>query len=89
MSHLREKDNLPKHYTENAEAYKFYVKRPGISGMHKAMIISTVQQANYKRAIQLEPNYALAYAGLADCYDVNYRGQSRLERVPIAKFYVK
>ena len=36
----------------------------------------------------MEPNYALAYAGLADCYVVNFRGISALDYGPLAKFYI-
>ena len=83
-----EKKNLSKHYAENAEAYKFYLRGRNFWNASGPANFDSAE-ANYKRAIQLDPNYALAYAGLADCYDVNYRGQSQLERVPIAKIYVE
>ena len=83
-----EKKTFSKHYAENTEAYKFYLRGRNFWNASGADNFDSAE-ANYKRAIQLEPNYALAYAGLADCYDVNYRGQSQLERVPIAKIYVE
>ena len=82
-----EKKSLSKHYAENTEAYKFYLRGRNFWNASDAENFDSAE-ANYKRAIQLKPNYALAYAGLADCYNVNYRGQ-QLERVPIAKIYVK
>ena len=83
-----EKKSLSKHYAENTEAYKFYLRGRNFWNASGPENFDSAE-ANYKRAIQLEPNYALAYAGLADCYDVNYRGRSQLERVPIAKIYVE
>ena len=80
-----EKKNLSKQNTENAEAYKFYLR--GRNFWNASVYDSA--EANYNIAIKLEPDYALAYAGLADCYTVNYKSQSQLERVPIAKFYVE
>ncbi len=58
-----------KRYTENAEAYELYLKgrywwnrRTG-SGLRKAA-------GYFEQAIATSPNYALAYAGLADCYNL-------------------
>lgn len=58
-----------KHYTENSEAYELYLKgrywwnRRTSDGLKKAI-------GNFEKAITLSPNYALAYAGLADCYNL-------------------
>jgi TolB-like protein/DNA-binding winged helix-turn-helix (wHTH) protein/Tfp pilus assembly protein PilF len=58
---------LAKRYTENVEAYQDYMrgrffwnKRNG-EGFGKAI-------AHFQQAINRDPNYALAYAGLADSY---------------------
>jgi TolB-like protein/DNA-binding winged helix-turn-helix (wHTH) protein/Tfp pilus assembly protein PilF len=58
---------LAKRYTENVEAYQAYMrgrffwnKRNG-EGFGKAI-------AHFQQAIDMDPNYALAYAGLADAY---------------------
>ncbi len=58
---------LAKRYTENVEAYEAYMrgrffwnKRNG-EGFGKAI-------AFFQQAIDIDPNYALAYAGLADSY---------------------
>jgi DNA-binding winged helix-turn-helix (wHTH) protein/TolB-like protein/Flp pilus assembly protein TadD len=58
---------LSKRYTDNAEAYQFYLKGRYSSnkwtaeGFRKAI-------EYFNQAITLDPSYALAYAGLADCY---------------------
>ncbi len=81
-----EKNNLNKKPTENIEAYKLYRK-----GRHfwdtrtKASFDSA--EAYYKRAIELDPGYALAYAGLADCYTYNQKGLTQLEAIPIGRDY--
>ena len=62
-----EKKRLTKHHTENAEAYRLYLKgrhywnRWTEEGFYKA--IDYFQQAAEK-----DPSYALAYGGLADSY---------------------
>src|SRR5215813_8010098 len=62
-----EEKGLAKHYTDNNEAYQLYMKgrfywnkRTG-EALHKSIDY-------YEQAIQKDPNYALAYAGLADTY---------------------
>ncbi|TDE18288.1 AraC family transcriptional regulator [Dyadobacter psychrotolerans] len=57
-----------KRYTNNAEAYQLYLhgrfyhnKFGGIEEYHKAI-------GYFQSAIELEPEYALAYAGIASCY---------------------
>jgi adenylate cyclase len=83
-----EKQGLSKHYTENVEAYKFYLKGRYFWDQGGGPQNVDSAKANYKRAIEVEPDYALAYVGLADCYAVNF-GASQVERVPIAKLYVQ
>jgi len=62
-----EKNELLKRYTENKEAYNLFLKgryywnRRSEVGFSKAF-------GFFERAIELDPDYALAYAGLADCY---------------------
>jgi eukaryotic-like serine/threonine-protein kinase len=62
-----EKKQLTKRYTENAEAYRLYLKgrhhwnRWTEEGFHKAI-------EYFQQAIENDSSYALAYAGLADCY---------------------
>jgi serine/threonine protein kinase/tetratricopeptide (TPR) repeat protein len=62
-----EKKQLTKRPTENAEAYRFYLKgrhhwnRWTEEGFYKAI-------ESFEQAVEKDPSYALAYAGLADCY---------------------
>ena len=80
----QEEKGLSKRYTENVEAYKFY--RKGRSFWNKLGRENfDSAEANYKRAIDLEPDYALAYAGLADCYALNFKSLSQLDEVAHCK----
>jgi eukaryotic-like serine/threonine-protein kinase len=60
---------LAKRYTENAAAYQLYLKgryywyKRTRDGYKKAL-------EHFDQAIQKDPSYALAYTGLADCYNV-------------------
>jgi serine/threonine-protein kinase len=58
---------LVKRYTSNLEAYTLYLK--GRYFWNKRYEVG-LQQAmgHFKQAIDLDPNYALAYTGLADCF---------------------
>jgi len=82
-----EKAGLSKHYTENNEAYKFYLKGKYFYDKYTLEDMDSAK-ANYQKAIEVEPDYALAYAGLAGCYAINPI-KSQLELVPIAKLYVQ
>jgi serine/threonine protein kinase/tetratricopeptide (TPR) repeat protein len=58
---------LVKRYTENVEAYNLYLKgRYFWSQDTKAGFDQSLEY--YKQAIEIEPLYALAYAGMADSY---------------------
>lgn len=68
-----EKRQLTKQYTENAEAYQlylqglFYWNKWTEEGFRKAIVY-------FNQAVEKDPNYALAYAGLANTY--NFLGDS-------------
>jgi TolB-like protein/predicted negative regulator of RcsB-dependent stress response len=54
-------------YTDNAEAYQSYLEgRYHWSRYTKKGIEKAIQ--HFRRAIELDPNYALAYAAIVDCY---------------------
>jgi serine/threonine-protein kinase len=58
---------LSKRYTDNVEAYQLYLK--GRYSSNKWTTEGFRQAIEYyNRAIALDPGYALAYAGIADCY---------------------
>src|ERR1044071_1227782 len=62
-----EEKRVTARYTENAEAYQAYLEgryhwsRYTRKGIEKAI-------GHFRRAIDLDPNYALAYASIIDCY---------------------
>jgi TolB-like protein/Flp pilus assembly protein TadD len=61
---------LGKNYTENAEAYQLYLK--GRFAWNKRTDRDLQLAAEFfQQAIALDPDYALAYAGLADTYSVD------------------
>jgi len=73
-------------YRENPEAYQLYLK--GRYYWNKRTEDGLRQGIRYfKRAIDLEPNYALAYAGLADCFNLlnSYGVLAPEDSAPIAK----
>ena len=62
-----EKQRLQKKTTENLEAYNLYLQgRYFWSQRTKDAMPKSVERFN--QAIEIDPNYALAYSGLADCY---------------------
>lgn len=79
-----EKKIFLKHYTENVEAYKFYVRGRNFWNARGSENFDSAE-LNFKQAIKLDSNYALAYAGIADCYTYNAKGMSQLEAIPIAR----
>jgi DNA-binding winged helix-turn-helix (wHTH) protein/TolB-like protein/Tfp pilus assembly protein PilF len=83
---LEQQHRLTKRFTRNAEAYEHYLigrhhwNRRTQEGFRKAI-------ESFNRAIAADPLYALAYAGLADCYNVlnNYDVAPASESAPRAK----
>ncbi|MGH9908125.1 MAG: tetratricopeptide repeat protein, partial [Pyrinomonadaceae bacterium] len=62
-----QEQRLGKRYTENAEAYQAYLKgRYSWVKYTKAGLESAIE--HFRKAIHLDPNYVLAYAGSVDCY---------------------
>jgi Tol biopolymer transport system component/tetratricopeptide (TPR) repeat protein len=62
-----ERQRLNKRYTENSEAYQLYLV--GRYHMGKRTLEGLKQSINFfEQAIKKDDRYALAYAGLADCY---------------------
>jgi serine/threonine-protein kinase len=58
---------LAKNYTENAEAYQFFLK--GRYHLVKLTPSETQKAISYfEQAIEIDPSYALAYVGLANAY---------------------
>ena len=75
-----------KHYTENSEAYRLYLegryewnKRTGEA--------FTRAERYFRQAIEKDPSYALAYAGLADTYILQsiYSSEPPMKALPLAR----
>ena len=64
-----EKQRLTKRYTDNTEAYQLYLK--GLFYWNKRSPDGIQKSIEYfNRAVETDPAYALAYAGLADAYNM-------------------
>ena len=59
---------LNKRDTQNPKAYEFYLKGRYFWGKRNEQGIRKGME-NFQQAIDLDPTYARAYAGLADCYN--------------------
>ena len=58
---------MAKRYTENLEAYQAYLKGQFFLNKRNGDGLS-IAITSFQQAIDIDPNYALAYAGLADSY---------------------
>jgi eukaryotic-like serine/threonine-protein kinase len=82
----QEKKELAKHYTDNPEAHELYLK--GRFFWNKRTPDNFQNAISYfRRAVDKDPNYALAYSGLADAYCLlgPYGGSPPNETMPKAK----
>ena len=81
-----EQKRLTRRYTENPEAHQLYLRGRYLWNRRTA---ATLRRAAdyFHQAIETDPKYALAWAGLADCYSVSafYGGLPAKESVPQAK----
>jgi Predicted integral membrane protein len=85
-----EQGRISKHYTESAEAYQLYLN--GRFYWNKRTGETLKKSIEYfNRATEKDPNYALAYAGLADAYVLlpPYSAGSPHESFPKAKAAAK
>jgi serine/threonine protein kinase/TolB-like protein len=79
-----EEKGLTKPYTENNEAYELYLKgrfywnKRTAEALKKSIVY-------FNQAIEKDPGFALAYAGLADCYVVPANRLPPREAMPRAK----
>lgn len=71
-----EKQQLARDYTRNVEAYQLYLKgRYFWSKFDPESLKKSIEY--YNQALDEDPNYALAYAGIADAYSVLANGYLR------------
>ncbi len=81
-----DEQRLAKNSTENVEAYQLYLK--GRYHWNKRTVDELRKAAeDFQKAIDVEPNFALAYAGLADSYSLipEYGGEPPHEMMPKAR----
>ncbi|MCZ6704057.1 MAG: tetratricopeptide repeat protein, partial [Ignavibacteria bacterium] len=83
-----ERQQIEKMGTENAEAHRLYLL--GRNHMNKRTGESIYKGLTYfESAIELDPNYALSYVGVADCYTLiggaGYGSTPRNEAISLAK----
>jgi TolB-like protein len=85
-----DEEKVRKNYTANPEAYQLYLKgrfywnRRTAENLKKAI-------EQFQQAADKDPNYALAYVGLSDCYQLleDYAGTPASETLPKAKRYAE
>ncbi len=76
--------------TKNPEAHQLYLKGTYFSNKRRGPDLRTAIEY-FRAAINQDPNYALAYAGLADAYALRtlWGGEGPQETVPLAKAAAK
>ena len=87
-----ERKKAAKRKTENTEAYHLYMKGRFYFAKRTAEMLKKAIEC-YQRAIEEDPNYALAYTGIAECYTflgfTPYATMKPSEAYPRAKAAVK
>jgi DNA-binding winged helix-turn-helix (wHTH) protein/TolB-like protein len=83
-----ERKQLARRYTNNTEAYQLYLKGRYFWNKRTGDALKTSIEY-FEQAIRADPNYALAYAGVADSYLLlgagDYGVMSPAEAMPLAK----
>jgi tetratricopeptide (TPR) repeat protein len=81
---------LTKRYTENNDAYQAYLKGRYFWNRRTTETLKRAIE-QFKIATDLDPNFALAYVGLADCYSImsEYGGTPTNETLPQATKYAQ
>ncbi len=81
-----DEQQLARNYTANAEAYQLYLKGRFYWNKRTAKDLRKAIEY-FQQAVALDPNYALAYSGLADAYTLLpvYRGAPSREVLPKAR----
>ena len=66
-----EKREIKKAATDNVEAYDYYLRGRKFFHQHRRTSLEFARQM-FTRAIEVDPGYARAYAGVADCCSILY-----------------
>lgn len=74
----QEKERLTKRHTESIEAYQAYLKGRYFWNKRTPHDLKKAVE-HFQQAVTIDPNYALGYAGLADCYVFLSAGAKRDE----------
>jgi TolB-like protein/DNA-binding winged helix-turn-helix (wHTH) protein len=69
-----EKEQLTKRYTKDAEAYELYLQAKVIWHGRRANWLAQSMDL-YQRALAKDPDFAMAYIGLVDCYQTLVAGR--------------
>jgi len=79
---------MAKQITSNNEAYQLYLQGRYFWNKRNSENLKKASEL-FTAATQKDPNFALAYAGLADCYAVSYYyvGERPREMMPLAKTF--
>ena len=85
-----EETNVTKSATTDPEAYQAYLKGRYYWNRRTTLNIKKAIE-QFKFATDRDPNYALAFVGLADCYAVSneYTGTPTSETVPLSKAFAE
>jgi len=75
----QEKEAIQKAPTDNAQAYDYYLRGRGYARRETRSDLEFAIQM-YERAIELDPNFALAYAALADVFGMIYEFHEKQQR---------
>jgi TolB-like protein len=83
-----ESSGISKQYTSNNEAYQLYLQGRYFWNKRSSGNLKKATEL-LRAATEKDPNFALAYAGLADCYAISYyyTGERPRELMPVAKTY--
>ena len=66
-----EKKAIEKNATDNVQAYDYYLRGRTFFHQHRRTSLEHARKM-FTRAIEVDPNYARAYAGIADCCSILY-----------------
>src|SRR6266542_28620 len=85
-----EQKQLKKRDTSNPEAYQAYLRGRYYWNKRTADNLKKAME-QFQQAVDRDPNYALAYVGLADCYIllVEYAGASSSDNIPKAMAFAE
>ena len=85
-----DEQKVAKTYTTNSEAYQLYLRGRYYWSKRTAENLKKAME-QFQRASDTDPNFALAYSGLADCYVVSgdYTGSPNKETLPKARAFAE